>query len=194
MALSIVLVAALWLLTHATIERTSRAALERAVDVDLAGLVDIYASGGETELARRISDRLALVPRDGNAAHYLLALVLRDVQNQDGAIAALEEAVRLSPTLTPAREELADLYRERGRPVDELLQLQALSTGDPDPARGLSARSSAGPEIWRVENNLGEDVPLGLDAFRNTLVEKPEEPPAPAAEAPAESPPALPAP
>jgi len=73
MALSVVLVAALWLLTHATIERTSRAALERAVDVDLAGLVDIYASGGEEELERRIADRLVLVSDDGNAAHYMLA-------------------------------------------------------------------------------------------------------------------------
>ncbi|HEX5216604.1 MAG TPA: tetratricopeptide repeat protein [Vicinamibacterales bacterium] len=72
------------------------------------------------------------------AAHYLLGLVLRDAQNPDGAIAALEQAVRLSPTLTPAREELADLYRERGRPVDELLQLQALSTADPDPARRVA--------------------------------------------------------
>lgn len=73
MALSMALVAALWLLTHATIDRTNRAALERAVDVDLAGLVDIYASGGEDELVRRIADRLALVPSDGNAAHYMLA-------------------------------------------------------------------------------------------------------------------------
>lgn len=73
MALSVALVALLWLLTHATIERTSRAALERAVDVDLSGLVDIYASGGEDELARRIGDRLAIVPREGNTAHYMLA-------------------------------------------------------------------------------------------------------------------------
>ena len=73
MGLSVALVTALWFLTHATIERTSRAALERAVDVDLAGLVDIYASGGEDELKRRIGDRLAFAPREGNAAHYLLA-------------------------------------------------------------------------------------------------------------------------
>ena len=73
MALSAALVVALWLLTHVTIERTSRAALERAVDVDLAGLVDIYASGGEQELVRRIADRLVLVSNDGNAAHYMLA-------------------------------------------------------------------------------------------------------------------------
>ena len=73
MALCVVLVTALWLLTHATIERTSSAAIERAVDVDLAGLVDIYASGGEDELVRRITDRLALAPSEGNAAHYMLA-------------------------------------------------------------------------------------------------------------------------
>jgi len=72
-ALSVVLVAALWLLTHATIDRTGRDALARAVDVDLAGLVDIHASGGEQELARRIADRLALVPSDGNGARYMLA-------------------------------------------------------------------------------------------------------------------------
>lgn len=63
----------LWLLTDSTIQRTNRLALERAVDVDLAGMADIYASGGITELQRRIQDRLALQPRDGNPAHYLLA-------------------------------------------------------------------------------------------------------------------------
>jgi signal transduction histidine kinase len=101
MALSVVLVVALWLLTHATIERTSRAALERAVDVDLAGLVDIYASGGEAELQRRIADRLALVPSDGNAAHYLLARedgrrVAGDLADWPGLNARLSEAGRVT--------------------------------------------------------------------------------------------------
>jgi len=63
----------LWLLTNSTIERANRMALQRAVDVDLAGMVDIYASGGIEELARRIDDRLALQPRDGNPAHYMVA-------------------------------------------------------------------------------------------------------------------------
>lgn len=63
----------LWLLTNATIQRTNALALERAVDVDLAGMVDIYASGGTVELSDRINDRLALQPRDANPAHYLLA-------------------------------------------------------------------------------------------------------------------------
>ena len=43
-----------------------------AVDVDLAGLADIYSSSGEADLVRRIEDRLALRPADGGAPHYLL--------------------------------------------------------------------------------------------------------------------------
>ncbi len=60
-------------MTAATIDRTGRAALSRAVDVDLAGLADIYASGGQAELERRIADRLALASAEGNAPHYMLA-------------------------------------------------------------------------------------------------------------------------
>jgi len=42
------------------------------VDTDVAGLVDIYASGGEEELVRRMADRTALSGFDGRQAHYLL--------------------------------------------------------------------------------------------------------------------------
>ncbi|MCJ2180802.1 sensor histidine kinase [Novosphingobium album (ex Hu et al. 2023)] len=62
----------LWLLTDSTIQRTNQQALERAIDLDLAGMVDIFASGGAEELTKRISDRLAVQPRNGNTAHYLL--------------------------------------------------------------------------------------------------------------------------
>ena len=63
----------LWLLTDSTIQRTNRLALERAVDLDLAGMADIFATGGAGELSKRIGDRLTLQPRNGNPAHYLLA-------------------------------------------------------------------------------------------------------------------------
>ena len=72
-AISVAVVVALWGLTHSTVERMTGEALARAVDVDLAGLADIHASGGEAELARRIEDRLALVGAQGNVPHYLLA-------------------------------------------------------------------------------------------------------------------------
>ena len=72
-AVSVAVTLLLWGVTAATIDRSGRAALSRAVDVDLAGLADIHASGGREELERRIGDRLALASADGNAPHYMLA-------------------------------------------------------------------------------------------------------------------------
>jgi Flp pilus assembly protein TadD len=63
-------------------------------------------------------------------AHYLLGLVYRDVRNFDAATASLEQALRIEPALTAAREELADLHRAQGRAVDEMQQLQTLATRD----------------------------------------------------------------
>lgn len=62
----------LWLLTDATIQGTSRVALERALQLDLAGIADIYAGGGVKELSKRIHDRLTYQPREGSRVHYLL--------------------------------------------------------------------------------------------------------------------------
>ncbi len=72
-ALSVLLVAGLWLLTDRTVRSTLEASARDAVDVDLAGLADIHASGGRDELARRINDRLMIRPADGSFPHYLLA-------------------------------------------------------------------------------------------------------------------------
>lgn len=63
----------LWGVTVTTLDRASRVALMRAVDVDLAGLADIHASGGPAELQKRIADRLVLAGEDANAAHYMVA-------------------------------------------------------------------------------------------------------------------------
>jgi len=71
--LSFGLVLALWFVTHQTVLSTLNEGARSEVDVDIAGLVDIYASNGQQELERRISDRVALTPSDGNTPHYLLA-------------------------------------------------------------------------------------------------------------------------
>ena len=42
-----------------------------AVDVDLAGLADIYYSSGEADLVRRIEDRLALFEQICDGAHTM---------------------------------------------------------------------------------------------------------------------------
>ncbi|WP_231636301.1 hypothetical protein [Novosphingobium sp. ST904] len=58
----------LWLLTNATIQRTNALALERAVDVDLAGMVDIYAAAARSSyptastIASRFSRAMPIRP------------------------------------------------------------------------------------------------------------------------------------
>jgi signal transduction histidine kinase len=48
-------------------------ALAATVDTDVAGLVDIYASGGEGELLARLDDRATVISMSGRQAHYLVA-------------------------------------------------------------------------------------------------------------------------
>ncbi|KPL66828.1 histidine kinase [Erythrobacter sp. SG61-1L] len=120
-AVSTVVVLLLWLMTYASIERSTVAAQKRAVDVDLAGLVDIYASGGEQELARRINDRLAFVPGDGNRPHYLLvraggAHIAGDLQSWPALNARLSE--RGEVALPGGRSAIA-----RATQLDEDLRL-----------------------------------------------------------------------
>ncbi|MBB3981377.1 signal transduction histidine kinase [Sphingobium fontiphilum] len=50
----------------------ARAMLGREVDTDLAGLADIYVSGGPAELTARIADRLSVERIDGERAFYLV--------------------------------------------------------------------------------------------------------------------------
>lgn len=59
---------ATWLVVSSSASRSIRA----TVDTDLAGLADIYASGGQAELIARINDRLVLDGLDQRRAHYLL--------------------------------------------------------------------------------------------------------------------------
>lgn len=70
-------------------------------------------------------------------AHYLLGLVRRDAGDMAGAITALEAAVSLAPDSIPVREELAEVYAQTGRGVDEMTQLHALASRDKDVGRQL---------------------------------------------------------
>lgn len=94
--LSLVLLAGLWWLTQQSVSATLQQAARAEVDVDVAGLADIYASGGQAELEARIADRLALTPLDGRTPHYLLA---------DGAGQALAGDLAEWPALDPAVSE-----------------------------------------------------------------------------------------
>ena len=95
--LTLVLLAGLWLLTDWTVRQSVREAAQDQVDVDLAGLVDIYASGGQRELELRIKDRLAFAPIDANTPHYILARddgtrIVGDILTWPALDAAVSEA------------------------------------------------------------------------------------------------------
>ncbi len=93
---TLVSLALLFAITIAETWRTSERALAATVDTDMAGLADIYASGGEAELRQRLEDRTALVSIAGRRAYYLL-------RRHDGAPVAGNVAEW--PALSPATSE-----------------------------------------------------------------------------------------
>ncbi len=46
-------------------------------------------------------------------------------------------------------------------------ELGWLELGDPEPGTGIGARSSQKERLWIVDETLGGEVPLGIEAFRN---------------------------
>ncbi len=71
--IGVIVTVLLYLAAHFAVRHNSDAALARTVDTDTAGLVDIYATGGQVELGRRLQDRLSFATNEGDRAHYLLA-------------------------------------------------------------------------------------------------------------------------
>jgi tetratricopeptide (TPR) repeat protein len=71
-------------------------------------------------------------------AHYLLGLCQRDAQRPAAALASLVKAVELTPTMVPAREELADLYDKLGRGENAIEQREALRVLDPSASRDVA--------------------------------------------------------
>jgi signal transduction histidine kinase len=69
---TILSVIALYAMTYWIVRTETQQQIARAVDTDIAGLADIYISGGAAELSKRLDDRLDLMPSDGER-YYLLA-------------------------------------------------------------------------------------------------------------------------
>lgn len=94
--IAVIAVAVLFAVTMFTIQRQTRASLSATVSTDLAGLIDIYATGGRDELLRRVNDRQDVVSLEGRRSHYLVA---------DGAGRRLSGDVAHWPTLNAALSE-----------------------------------------------------------------------------------------
>ena len=102
---------ALFLVVQKIVEDDGRAMLGREVDTDLAGLADIYVSGGDAELKDRIGDRLAVSREDGERSWYMLA----DANGRRLA-GNLEQWPSIAPEVSEARfVDLPDGDRMFGR-------------------------------------------------------------------------------
>ena len=105
---TLVATAILLAVTLAESWRATERSLAMAVDTDIAGLADIYASGGEAELVARLTDRSSLAGLDGRPAHYLLA-------RPDGAMVGGDLAAW--PTLAARSSERGFIVLPGGRHV-----------------------------------------------------------------------------
>ena len=72
MLLVVVVMLLLYAVTRTAVLHHEQAALQASIDTDLAGLADIYISGGESELLQRLSDRIEF-ESVSPGAYYLLA-------------------------------------------------------------------------------------------------------------------------
>lgn len=172
---SVALVALLWALAHWTVQASGAAALERAVDVDLAGLADIHASGGERELVARIGDRLELAPSDGNRPHYLLlgpggTRLAGDLDAWPGIDARISESRRIElpggveaqARATQLGPDLRLLVAREDRATAALLRRLALGFL----LAGLAAVASVALLGWLTARRLNRRIERLNQAFR----------------------------
>src|SRR5580765_3154601 len=93
---------------------------------------------GDLDAAIALLTRASAANEMTAESFYLLGLCLRDARKVSEAQRAFERAVALSPALSAAREELADVYAAQGKRADELDQLQVLAGLDRDVERQLA--------------------------------------------------------
>ena len=147
---------------------------ERAIDIYARDLrLDDHAAGVDYKLAlahyRRGNVEAALaalaaaLALDGRLvdAHYLQGLCLRDAHRNAEAAQAFERAIALDPRQIPAREELGAVYGLLGRHRDEVEQLQALASLEPDRVERQIA-------VGLAQARAGNEE-LGIVTLGNTL-------------------------
>lgn len=101
-------VALLYIAARYVVEEHTRVNLIRMVDTDLAGLADIYASGGQAELERRLADRTGDAVQGLEARHYLIA---------NGRGQRIAGDLRHFPPLSPQVSQGGFVVLPEGQPV-----------------------------------------------------------------------------
>jgi tetratricopeptide (TPR) repeat protein len=125
-------------------DRSARVLYKLGLAQHLAGV----ATDGCDALGRAVS----LDSRRAEA-HYLLGVCLLAEERPADAERALRRATSLAPSLLPAREQLADLYRVQGRRLARIAEMEQLLSADERPARQVDvaeAYAAAGQTLRAV--------------------------------------------
>jgi tetratricopeptide (TPR) repeat protein len=107
-----------------------------------------HLAGHHAEAAEALQQA---VKRDGRfaEAYYLLGICFRALKQLQGAQAAFEQAVTVSPNLLPARDQLAEVYGLLGRRSGRIKQLEELLSLDASAVRQV-ALAVAYAEVGQV--------------------------------------------
>jgi len=145
------------------LEKAFRSGLDRAEVTIPLGQALLLQGKGADFLARFPGDVLSGSVR----AEYLVlkAQALRQGNDPDGAILALDEAITLDPRTVEAYLSAADLYLSRGRPADAARYVERAQSVAPE-----------NPKVWMIRGNVLQStgqLPAAIDAFGKALAIEP---------------------
>ena len=128
---------------------------------ETAARIDLYFPRESVAYAfARLEDGWATDAEDVEVDTYKVEDILYAVRDLDASGAEEADVDLAAVGLDPPR------VRVTLRNADDE-ELGFVDFGEPDLELGLAARSSQSDRVWRVRNDLGRDVPLGLEAFDN---------------------------
>ena len=120
-------------------------------------LAEAYRKDGQLELARDVLVEGIQRHPDYSSAHVVLARVLADIGEEDGAVSEFRRVLELDPHNLVALRRLADMARAAGRDEEALDYYQRLLDVEPSDEEALEIVAA----IQRGETTAaGEELPL----------------------------------
>ncbi|MBN8247773.1 MAG: tetratricopeptide repeat protein [Verrucomicrobia bacterium] len=136
-----------------------------------------YLQRGQLEDAVRVLRRTAALPETSGVTHALLAITLRRSGKTNEAITSYRDAIRATPTLLAAHQELAELYLALGQPAQARAAVgESLKASSDSPVHWLN---TADLFAWLAQADGGSKAEAEAGrriALDRAAVLKPEDP------------------
>lgn len=174
--LALAAIALLYAVTSWVVRSESDAALQRSVDVEIAALADIFATGGRGELTKRLADRLTMRASDGDQSHYMLAdgagtrvagdiahWPLLSAENSQAGFVSLADGTKVFARATLLDPHLRIVVAREYRSREALLRGIDMAFG----LTGLGVVGAALLLAWLVASRLRARVDGMNNAFRS---------------------------